>query len=43
MRVDDEMNPIIYALLTYGITAVLSLLVIGIIVITNRILSKKES
>jgi len=37
------MNPIIYALLTYGITAVLSLLVIGIIVITNRIISKKEN
>lgn len=33
------MNPFIYALFTYGLTAVLSFLVIGIIVLINRLMS----
>ena len=37
------MNPITYALFTYGLTAILSLLVIGVVVVTNKILSRKEN
>ena len=35
-----KMGIIPYALMTYGLTIVISLLVVGIIVITNKILSK---
>ena len=34
------MGIIPYALMTYGLTIVMSLLVVGIIVVTNKILSK---
>ena len=37
------MNPITYALFTYGLTAILSLLVIGVVVLTNKFLSRKEN
>lgn len=36
------MSIITYTLFTYGLTAVLSLLVIGVVVLTNNVLSRKE-
>ncbi len=35
------MNPIVYALLAYALTAVISVMVIGLIVITNNIMNKR--
>ncbi len=36
------MHIIPYALLTYGLTAVISLAVVAIIVLTNKVMNKKE-
>jgi len=35
------MNPVVYALLTYALTAALSFLVIGVIVLINYLMNKK--
>lgn len=37
------MHPIAYALFSYGLTAVISLAVIGIIVIIDRLMSRADS
>ena len=34
------MSPVVYALFTYGLTAVLSFLVIGVIVLINKLMNK---
>ncbi len=34
------MNPIVYALLSYALTAVISFLIIGVIVLIDRAMSK---
>lgn len=36
------MNPIAYALVTYGITAVISLLVVAVVLIVNGVMSKAD-
>ena len=36
------MNPILYALVTYGITAVISLLTIAVILGVNSIMNKSD-
>ena len=37
------MNPIVYALFSYGLTIVISLAVIGIIVLIDRIMSRPDA
>lgn len=36
------MNPVVYALFAYGLTAVISLAVIGVIVLVNKLMSPKD-
>ncbi len=37
------MNPIVYALLAYALTAVISIMVIGLIVIVNNVMNKPKN
>lgn len=37
------MNPIVYALFAYALTAVISVMVIGLIVIVNNIMNKPKA
>ena len=36
------MNAITYTLMSYGLTVVISLLVVGLIVLINKVVSRKE-
>ena len=36
------MNPVLYSLMTYALTAVISYAVVGVIVLVNKIMSKPE-